>query len=80
MSRLTSACCKECEMFGENPDTDEEVLSEEEVESADFSVEEITLPKTSHEIKSERFWRKGIKWLAVHTAGLNHRLNYFFNE
>ena len=80
MSRLTTACCMECNELGVIPETDEELLSDEEVESTISRVGESIQPKSSQELPSESLWRKGIKWVVFKIAGLNHRINYVFNE
>ena len=80
MSRLTTACCMECKNLGVIPETDEEFLSNEEVESSVSCEERNIQPKSSQERSSESFWRKGIKWMVLKTASFNHRINYIFNE
>ena len=80
MSRLTTACCTEFKDLGVIPETDEEYLSDEETESTVSHVGESILSKTSKGGTSKSFWQKGIKWVVLQTAGLNHRINYLFNE
>ena len=80
MSCLTSACCTACKDLGVIPETDEEYLSDEETESTASYVGENILTKVSKGGTPKSFWQKGIQWVVLQTAGLNHRINYLFNE
>ena len=80
MARLTSACCMACKDLGVFPETDEEYLSDEEADSTASLVGENIPSKVTKGETPQSFWRKGIQWVALQTAGLNHRINYLFNE